>query len=105
MYVHLALMRFAEGTEPDTVDALLDGVRRMVSDVPGVHDIWCGPDVSGRSRGLTHAIVVTAESAQAVESYRQHPAHVALRDHVEMQPSHVAADHAPGLVFDLSSVG
>lgn len=78
MNIHIALYRWKDGTSLDDVQKLLDGIEALADKIPGVLSIQSGKNTSKYSEGYTHVILVRAQSAQAVDDYRQHPEHARL---------------------------
>ena len=78
MIVHVALFQWKPGVTQEQVSSALEDVRALKSKVPGLHDILCGANYSKWNDGLTHAVVVLAETQEALDAYRRHPDHVVV---------------------------
>ncbi len=83
MIVHIAIYRWIDGVSAEEVAASLQQVRALRAKVPGVVDIRCGTNFSRWNEGYTHAIVVLAESAPALDAYRNHPDHTTVAARIE----------------------
>ena len=77
---HIAWFNFKEGVSDDRIDQHLEAVRNLVDRVPAVTQIECGPSYTDRAGGLTHCIIVTLPSPDALPQYLEHPAHVPVAD-------------------------
>lgn len=63
--------------EPDKI-AMQHSLLAMRGNIPGVAEIACGTDFSGRSQGFDVGLVVSLESRQALDEYGPHPVHQAF---------------------------
>jgi hypothetical protein len=75
MVEHIVLFRWKEDATPEAIQRVLDGLRGLKGKIPGIVDLTCGPDFSGRARGFTHGMVVRFVDRSALESYLPHPFH------------------------------
>jgi heme-degrading monooxygenase HmoA len=75
---HIVWLKPKPGTAAETLDALLDEVRGLVDEVPGIIQISAGRNISDRAQGCTHGAVITLENAAALEPYLTHPRHQAV---------------------------
>jgi Stress responsive A/B Barrel Domain len=78
MVIHIALFAWKDSTSSQVILDALEAVRRMQDKVAGLKSIYCGENFSRWNEGFTHAVVVLAESREALEAYRKHPDHVAV---------------------------
>ena len=77
---HLILCRFKPGTTSEQIGVFVDHFRAMTRKIPGVVSFEFGINNSseGLNRGLTHACLLTFESARARDVYLPHPEHQAF---------------------------
>lgn len=73
--VHVALFKWKEGTSRDDVEQALQLVRSVADRVEGVREIYCGKNTSRWGKDFTDAVVVIADSSEALEAYRVDPVH------------------------------
>ena len=78
MVIHIALFAWKDTIPPQDILNALEEVRRMQDKVAGLKSIYCGENFSRWNEGFTHAVVVLAESREALETYRKHADHVAV---------------------------
>jgi hypothetical protein len=99
MIVHVAAFRWLDSVTADVAAEALEGIRAIAGEVAGVIDISCGTSYSPYSRGLTHAILVRAESQEALDAYRAHPNHLAAGSKMDLSQV-VDQNNQPGIVVD-----
>ena len=75
MIEHVVLFRVAEGTPAEQTEAMMRGLKSLETEIPQVLSLSCGPNFSDRGDGFTHGLVVRFESAEALETYLEHPRH------------------------------
>lgn len=73
---HVVLLKFNEGVAADRIDQHLRALATLPERVPGITAFSLGANYSERSRGYTHALVVTLRDRAALAAYGPHPAHV-----------------------------
>ena len=75
---HVVTFRFNEGTTPEQIAALTEGLGRLPGAIPEIADYRFGPDV-GINEGNGH-IAVTADFVTLADYlvYRDHPEHQAV---------------------------
>lgn len=74
-HIHVAIFKWKPGTTSQQIDSALEQVRTVAGRVPGLRGIWCGENSSKWSQGFTHAVVVLADSAEAIAAYRSDSVH------------------------------
>jgi hypothetical protein len=74
---HLILCRFRPEVSGQRVDEFFHHFRALTQKIPGIVGFECGSNNSpeGLDRGMTHACLLTFESAQARDAYLPHPEH------------------------------
>ncbi|MCU1353413.1 MAG: Stress responsive Barrel Domain protein [Acidimicrobiales bacterium] len=75
---HIVMFRFREGTEPEQVDALCDGLARLPGVIDEIDDYRFGPDAGINDTSWDFAIVADCASVDDYLTYRDHPEHRAL---------------------------
>jgi len=77
---HVVMMRFKDGTNPDTIAQLIDAYRALPQQIETMQRFEWGPEggVSTHTEGFTHCFVSTFEKLDHVRAYRPHPAHQAF---------------------------
>lgn len=76
---HCVLVRFAPGTPPAEIAAVLAELGELKEKIPGILAFTAGGNVSpeGLARGYTHAFVVDFADRAARDRYLADPAHAA----------------------------
>lgn len=76
---HCVLVRFAPGTPPAEITAVLAELGELKEKIPGILAFTAGGNVSpeGLARGYTHAFVVDFADRAARDRYLADPAHAA----------------------------
>ncbi|MCS1407509.1 MAG: hypothetical protein M2R45_00667 [Verrucomicrobia subdivision 3 bacterium] len=74
---HIVLIRFKEGTLPETLDKIFDEFLDISETIPGIENFVSGPNTSpeGLNQGYTHAFVMTFCDSLARDAYLHHPEH------------------------------
>lgn len=97
-HVHIALFRWKPSASLDEIEEALSIIESLSDVVPGIIDISVGFNASKYGEGYTHAVLVRAETQDAIDSYRKHPDHeraAAILD--------AAEDHGIGVDFSTDS--
>jgi len=82
MLKHVLLARLREGTPEAVVQTVMAAFREMALNMEGCIAFEYGPNNSpeGRSRGFTHAVVLSFAGAEARDAYLSHPEHRTFSD-------------------------
>ena len=80
MIEHLVWFKLKDGTSEEDKAAMLQTLRDLKTQIPGIEHLACGEDFCGRSNGYQIGLVVRFSSRQALEEYGPHPAHKAFGD-------------------------
>ncbi len=75
MIEHIVLFRWTQDAAPDDFAEVMEGLRGLQEQIPGIVDLTCGEDFSGRAQGYTHGLVVRFTTRAALDAYGPHPAH------------------------------
>ncbi|MEM0955142.1 MAG: Dabb family protein [Pseudomonadota bacterium] len=62
-------------TSPEKLDGLLQDLKALAGQVPGIISISAGRNLTDRAAGCTHAAIVTLENLAALQPYLEHPRH------------------------------
>jgi hypothetical protein len=100
MFIHLAAFSWQPDVSEEESERLLAGLRTIVDDVSGARQIYAGPNTSERGRGLSHAVLLLADDADAHRTYQQHPNHLAAVSRMDLSQE-ISESHQPGVVVDL----
>ena len=71
-------IRFHDGVTDDAIAQHLAGLRGLADKVPGIVRLAVGENFTDRAGGFTHGLLVTLESREALQTYADHPEHVAV---------------------------
>ncbi|MEZ5321776.1 MAG: Dabb family protein [Microthrixaceae bacterium] len=89
---HVVVMRFREGTSPEAVRALTDGLRSLPASIPEILDYRVGPDLGLAEGSWDFAVSADFASTGDFAVYRRHPDHLAVID--ELITPHVVERHS-----------
>lgn len=90
--LHVVTLYYKDGTTEDQKKAVLEGVEKMASEVPGIRNVWLKPlkvqgsrvekqpDGTSKTRMFTDAFVLEFENEAAFKAYEEHAAHRAWSD-------------------------
>jgi Stress responsive A/B Barrel Domain len=81
---HIVLLAFKHDVEPDTIQGLLDDIRRY-EDIDGVLRVDTSDDVTlgGEPSPYTHGVIIEFADAGARDRYLPHPAHRAVVERLD----------------------
>jgi len=88
---HMVWMRFDESLGAQRVRMHLDALVALKGQVPGIVDISAGENFTDRADGMTHGLLVTLESKEALKVYAEHPAHLAAAGPMKADASKLLA--------------
>lgn len=90
--IHVVTLYYKDGVTEEQKKAVLDGIEKMASEIPGMKNIWLKsikvqgaymekqPDGSMKARPMTDAFVMEFENEAAFQAYANHPAHKAWEE-------------------------
>ncbi len=71
--IHVVTVAFKEGTKPEAIAAMLDGVKKLPAAFPGITHVWTKAikvqNPAGATVKKTHVIVMEFASEQALKDY------------------------------------
>ena len=74
---HAVFFKFKEGVTGEQIDEVVRAFAALPRRIDAIHDFEWGTDVSveNKSKGFTHAFLVTFRTEAARDEYLPHPAH------------------------------
>lgn len=75
MIEHIVLFRWVPDTAEAQVVQVMEGLRGLRGQIPGLLELDCGADFSGRAQGYTHGLAARFTDRAALDAYGPHPAH------------------------------
>lgn len=78
MIRHVAVFRWLDGTTPEQVDAVTEGLRALPAQVPSLRSYAVGPDLALGEGRWDFGVVATFDDAEGYQAYVDHPAHQAV---------------------------
>lgn len=84
MIIHIALFSWKNGTTKEEIDSIFESIRQLKNKCTGISNIFCGENYHKESKGLTHGVVVLADSQKALDDYRKHPDHKIIAEKIEI---------------------
>ena len=81
---HIVLLAFKQDVEPDTIEGLLEDIRRYRG-IDGVNRVHTGNDVTlgGEPSLYTHGVIIEFADAGARDRYLPHPSHQAVVERLD----------------------
>jgi hypothetical protein len=92
---HIVLLKFRDGIGADRIAHHLRGLAGLRDRVPGIVDLSIGENVSERSRGYTHGLIVTLADRAALSAYGPHPAHLEVAGPLREDAELLVVDYEP----------
>jgi Stress responsive A/B Barrel Domain len=74
--IHVVTIQWKPGTTPAQQKEVLDGVRRMAAEIPGIKNVWLKPE-RVQPRGYDAAFAIEFEGRAAADRYAESPVHKA----------------------------
>ena len=76
--IHVVTVAFKEGTKPEQIAAMLEGVKKLPADYAGITHVWTNAikvqNPEGAKVKKTHVIVMEFASEKALKDYTDSPA-------------------------------
>lgn len=92
MIDHIVLFRLRSEAEPTDVQALMDALSRLSTEVPGVLSYRIERDACLREGNADLGLIARFADAESFSNYLTHPKHVAILD--EFGPRLLAEKHS-----------
>lgn len=78
MVEHIVIMKFSPETTKEQKDQVIQKLRNLKEEIPGILDLQCNYNFSERSQGYEIGLTVRFESREALKVYTPHPRHQAV---------------------------
>ncbi|HBG81350.1 TPA: hypothetical protein DDW69_00735 [candidate division CPR2 bacterium] len=75
MITHIAIFKWKPEVTKEEIEEAFNEIRSLRDKVEGLSDILCGENYNKWNDGFTHAVVVLADTQEALDAYRNHPDH------------------------------
>lgn len=76
MIEHMVWIKFHPGVSAGRAQQHLDALANLEHTVPQAKRVRVGPNITDRSNGYTHGLIVELEDAPALKHYQDHPRHL-----------------------------
>jgi hypothetical protein len=78
MYIHMFAFRFKAGVTEEHKEHVVNEIRKLQSEIPGVLETWVGRNGSPRGNGYELGGVMKFADKAACDAYGTHPVHQKL---------------------------
>jgi len=78
MIEHMVWIKFKDGVSDERKQEHMENLRNLRGVVPGVRKLVVDKNVTDRAQGYTHGLLVTLDDQEALQTYVEHPEHVAV---------------------------
>lgn len=75
MIEHIVLFRWSELASVDAIQDVMNRLRDLKNQVPGIIDLTCGEGLAATKQGYTHGVTIRFIDRKALEAYLPHSAH------------------------------
>jgi len=75
---HMVWIRFHDDVEPERIEAHLKALTGLSEQIEVVESLAVGRNFTDRADGFTHGMIVRLPSRAALQTYLEHPRHVAV---------------------------
>jgi formyltetrahydrofolate synthetase len=75
---HVVTFVFRDGTTPEQIDAVTEGLESLPRQIPEIRDYRVGSDLGINEGNHQYAVVADFETVEEYLVYRDHPAHLAV---------------------------
>lgn len=75
MIIHIVLFKWQPAIPSEAISQIMEELRNLQSLIPGILEISCGENFTGRSQGFQHGLLVKFSDRNALSTYQDHPAH------------------------------
>jgi heme-degrading monooxygenase HmoA len=77
MIEHIVLLKFREDVVESAKQEVIQLLRGLKAEIPGIVELRCGRNFSTRSQGYDVGLIVRFTDQVAADAYQPHPAHQA----------------------------
>jgi antibiotic biosynthesis monooxygenase (ABM) superfamily enzyme len=74
--IHISLIKWKAGAADADKQKMLDGIKQMAAQIPGIKNIWTKP-TRMQPRDYNYAFVIEFENREAADGYAESPVHAA----------------------------
>ena len=78
MYIHMFAFRWKPDVSEAQKGLVMEGIRGLQGQIPGLAETWVGVNVSPRGQGYELGGVMKFADKQSLDAYGPHPAHQKL---------------------------
>ncbi len=78
MIVHIVLFKWKEKTSSEDINAVVKSLQGLKEKIPQIIELSCGKNFTERAKGFHHGLVVKFSDRNALETYANHPEHLAV---------------------------
>jgi hypothetical protein len=78
MFIHMFAFRFKPHVTNEQKDHIVQEIRKLQNEIPGVLETWVGKNVSPRGQGYELGGVMKFHDRAACDAYGSHPVHQKL---------------------------
>ena len=90
---HIVWLKKKNQCSEKKMQKLLDEVSDLAHLITDITSIYCGKNITDRSNGFTHGIIVTLTDKRSLQRYISHPAHVAVGAKLAQNADILAMDY------------
>lgn len=80
MIIHVALFKWKPEVASDDADQVISDIRALKEKIPEITSVYAGKNFSKSAKDYTHAVVVTFNNREGLQTYRNHPMHQPIAD-------------------------
>lgn len=88
MQIHIALYKWKENTQPESINKMLADIETLANKIPGIIEIVATKNISKYNEGYTHVIFVRGKDQAAINAYRSHPKHTIIAQRIAATEQH-----------------
>jgi len=75
MIEHIVLFQFQPDASPESLAAVVTGLKELKGKIPQILQLSCGENFCDRAQGFTHGLVARFQDISSLKTYQEHPAH------------------------------
>ncbi|GHO99526.1 hypothetical protein KSF_095740 [Reticulibacter mediterranei] len=78
MITHIVLLQPKPETTPEEMEAVLEKVKALKGQIPGLVEVQAGPNGHTANQGYTYGFIMRFVDEEHLKAYSPHPAHRAV---------------------------
>lgn len=78
MVEHMVWFKFKPNVSQERIEHHMQGLAGLKDRIPVIVDLKLGQNFTDRSNGFTHGLIVTLKCRDCLQTYSEHPDHVAV---------------------------